>query len=314
MEKMSWDDLFMAGTLIEATRHCWRARIQLKAEDLGIEKTEEVKKALSFGCHRLVPKKAFDEIEAITRRFDANIAEHSLKFPLLQDIRFVPDAQVPELQRKLNMRVREYEIAVEEFLIDYDKNQAEMLEIIKVALKDAAKTEEAAANALLRIEREYPTRAEVSEKFGLEWTFFSLTLPTSKTAAQQAKATMPQVAKAVTSMVEGLRKELADKVASLLDVAKNVRSGKSLSKTGFAEPSKEAAKAVLDKVSRLNFFGDAVLTEQIGILRGLLDNSDMDTLVKELGSVKVTLQADIEAAAAEAERKLTGLGNRKIQF
>jgi len=316
MAQLTWNDLFTAGTLIDYSVHLWRARIQLKAEDLGVAKTEEVQKALSFGCHRLAPAESFEVINSIVRSFQKDIEEYSLAFPLLQGVRFVPDEQVKALQKKMDLRLREFNYAVNDFLEDYDINMQKMLIVIEQALNEAAKSPQAAATALSRVISEYPSKQEVAKKFGLEWKLFSISMPMSKSAAQSAAMAMPQVTKAVTSMVEQLRSELAEKVGGLITLVQKVKEGKSRTKDGFDAKSKESALSVLAKVDRLNFFGDRILAEQTSVIRRMLESDDCnpDRIAKDLNHVRSNLEGDIQAASAEAERKLTGIGRRKLQM
>ena len=207
--QITWNDLFTQGTLIDYSTHIWRARIRLTAEDLGIDMTDDVQKAFSFGCHRLAPASAFEAINSAVNGYVNDIMEHSLNFPLLQGVRYVPDSEVKPLQKKLDMRLREFNIAVEEFLAQYDSMMQEMLPVLEQALKEAAKTPEAAFNALSRVTREYPSSEKVAAKFGLEWSFFTIAIPSSKEAADTAKSSIPQVQKVITSMVEQLRNELS---------------------------------------------------------------------------------------------------------
>jgi hypothetical protein len=311
---VTWNDLFTQGTLIDYSVHLWRARIQLKPEDLGIDMTDDIQKAFSFGCHRLAPASAFEEINAAVGGWERDIKEHSLAFPILDGVRYVPDDQVKVLQQKLDMRLREFNIAVEYFIAQYENMMTDMLPIIEQALLSAAKTPEAAAAAISRVTQEYPSREKVAQKFGLEWNFFTIAIPASKEAAVTAKSAIPQVQKVINSMVEQLRNELSDKVASLLDLAKKAKDGKSRTKEGFGSTSRNSALAVLDKVDRLNVLGDTVLREQTQVLRSLLDSSEMDmnTVISDLAKVKGNLESDIATATAAAEKKLTGLGNRKI--
>ena len=316
MAALTWNDLFAEGTLIDFSIHLWRARIQLKAADLGISETADVAAAISFGCHRLAPASAFEEINQIVRMWTGEIEAHSLAFPLLDGVRYVPDTQVDVLQKKLEQHQRSFALAVNEFLETYEQIMQEQLPIIEGALNDAAKSPEAAAKALARVISEYPSRDKVAEKFGLEWNFFTISVPTSKAAAKTAKAAAPQISRAISSMVEQLRKELSDKVATLLSLAKKAQDGNSRAKEGFGKKSRDSALAVLTKVDRLNFLNDSTLREQTRILRSLLDSdtSELTTVVRDLDTMKVTLESDLAAAAAQAEKKLTGLGNRKILF
>lgn len=313
---LNWNDLFTQGTLIDFSIHLWRARIQLKAEDLGIDSTTDVQQAISFGCHRLAPASAFEQINSIVRQWQKDIEEHSLAFPILEGVRYVPDDQVKILQRKLDMHLRSFDLEVAEFIEQYDRMMQEQLPVIEAALNDAAKTPEAAAKALSRIISEYPSSQKVAEKFGLEWNFFTISVPASKEAARTAKSAVPQIQKVVSSMVEQLRKELSDKVANLLSLAKKSQEATKISKDGFGQKSKDSALAVLAKVDRLNFLDDATLKEQTRILRSLLEADQMEfsNVVRDLNNVQSALETDVAQAAADAEKRLTGLGNRKIQM
>lgn len=313
---ITWNDLFTQGTLIDFSIHLWRARIRLTAEDLGIDSTEDVQKAISFGCHRLAPASAFETINAIIHAWERDIFDHSLAFPILEGVRYVPDDQVKVLQTKLDMHLRDFEIEVAAFLETYEAMIQEQLPVIEKALAGAAKTPESAAAALSRIISEYPSRQRVAEKFGLEWNFFTISVPASKAAAQTAKSAVPQIQKVVSGMVEQLRTELAGKVANLISLAKKSQDGTAQTKDGFGKRSKQSALDVLMKVDRLNFLDDATLREQTKILRSLLetDQSELNGVVRDLNRVQNALESDIATASAFAEKRLTGLGNRKLQF
>ena len=309
---ISWNDLFTQGTLINFSTHLWRARMRLQAKDLGIDETDEVQKAFSFGCHRLAPAKAFENINSAVNAWLTDIMEHSFAFPLLKGVRYVPDAQVPELQRKLEGHQREFQIHVEEFLAQYEDIMNEMLPTIEQALYDAAKNPEAAQTAYSRVVKEYPSVQKVAAKFGLEWDFFTISLPASKEAAQSAKNAVPQVQSIITGMIEELRGELSEKVQTLLDLTAKANEGTGRYKYDIGSRSKKSAYEVLDKVDRLNMFDDDCLKEQTQMLRRLLDNTDMKTIAKDLNKIKNNLETDISDIAKAAEKKLTGLGNRKI--
>ena len=66
-KKLGFDNLFQKGSVVDLDIGRWYAKASIKAEDLEIQNTEEVHKALSLGSYRLIPKKAFDEIAAELR-------------------------------------------------------------------------------------------------------------------------------------------------------------------------------------------------------------------------------------------------------
>jgi len=291
----------------------WRARIQLTASDLGIEQTDDVVQALSFGCHRLAPAKSFEQINICVRLWQKAIEEHSLNFPLLNGVRYVPDNQVAQLQAKLERQEREFSACVREFIEEYGDIQDEMIPVLKSALHSACKNEEAADVAIERVVNEYPSSQRIASKFGLEWNFFTISLPTSQDAVKTAKSAVPQVQKVIESMVTELRTELAEKVEILLKLSAKAKAGQSRAKNGFGQKSVESALAVLDKVERLNILNDPAITQQTNILRSLLDSeADAFQISQELDSVKTSLKKDITDAAQDAEKRLTGMGNRKL--
>lgn len=310
---VTWNDLFTQGTLVDYSVHLWRARFQLKPEDFGIESTEEVKKAISFGCHRLAPAESFDEINTTVRKWVKSIEEHSFAFPMLQGVRYVPDTEVAALKAEIEAHQGEFQGQVDAFLASYDTMVSEHLPLIEQALVEAAKTPEAAALAYNRVRAGYPTRDQIAAKFGLEWNFFTISIPQSKEAANAAKEAVPQVQKVVQSIVEQLRGELSEKVANLITLAEKAKAGTSKVKDDIGQRSRESANTVLDKVERMNIFGDRTLSQQIRALRGIVNSDiDLDTVVQDLSGIKANLEADIDAAAKAAEKKLTGLGNRRL--
>jgi hypothetical protein len=313
---ITWNDIFTQGTLIDFSVHLWRARIQLTASDLGIDPTEDVTAALSFGCHRLAPAKAFEQINTIVRQWQKAIEEHSLNFPLLNGVRYVPDDQITELQQKLEREQRAFNQAVQDFIDDYNNIQEEMIPVLKSALYEAAKDEVSAEAAVDRVISEYPSAKRISEKFGLEWNFFNISLPTSQDAVKTAKSAVPQVKRVIESMVTELRKELSGKVETLLTLITKVQSGQSRAKEGLGKKSVDSALAVLNKVDRLNILDDPVLREQTNVLKSLLNSANMDTtsISQELSNVKKSLTKDVAEAAEAAEKRLTGLGKRKLSL
>jgi hypothetical protein len=314
---LTWNDLFVHGTLIKYSTHLWRARIQLKPEDLGIEVTNDVAKALSFGVYRLAPSSAFETINAVVHRWEKDIKEYSLEFPLLEGVRYVPDDQVQELKRKLDLHLRDFNNETKEFLQQYERMLREQIVVLDKAIFDVTKSREMTESAISRITLAYPSQSQIESKFGLEWDFFTIAVPASKNAATTAKNAVPQIKKVVTSMVEQLRSELATKVSDLLELARGNRDGKGrATRAGFGESTKKSTLAVLEKMERLNFLNDEVISEQTRLVRNLLeqDISEFDAVISGLDKAKSELAHSIAEAAKEAEDKLSGLGNRRIKI
>lgn len=316
MARLQWSDLFAKGTLIKFVEHMWRARLQLTARDLGIEESEEVQKALSFGTQRLAPKEEFEALNRISSAWKSDIEYHSLAFVGYDGFRFVPDDQVKILTGKIENHKKAFEKEVRAFIGRYEKMKEKHLPILEQALKDACRTPEAAFAAFSRVESEYPSAGEIASKFGLEWSFLNLNMPTSPEAAKAAKNATPEIKKIVESMIGQLRRDLKEKVEGLISVAGRIDTNK---KEGFNERSINAALAVLDRVESLNVLEDVELNQQVRRLRNALESGQNGSLqlkevVDNLVDARKALEVDQAKAVEIAEKKLMGMGDRKIKW
>lgn len=308
--RLGWNDLFMSGSIVDLTTSIWRARIGLKAVDLGIEYSEDVQKALSLGSHRLAPAKAFERIMEPSRAAARAIDYYSLNFGLIRGARYVPDANLPKLLEQLRKYKQDFAAAVDDFVAGYDDMKATMLPIIEKAMIDAAKHPDAAARAFERVQAEYPSAEAVRGKFKLAWSIYAVQGAKSKVAAEAAADETDTIKDVVRDMVTQLRGDMQEKLADVLDLIN--KGGK------LQERSIESALAVLDRVDSLNILGDEVLSDQVGALRSALQTVDRgkrvsDDFVVSLEGIKKTLEASVEEAVAAAEQNLTGLGRRKIE-
>src|SRR4051812_1170605 len=117
---LGWNDLFFTGSVVDLAVSVWGARIQIKASDLGIEDSEEVRKALSLGSHRLVPPESLTAISAAAGKAQRAVDHHSLNFALIRGARYVPDTALPPLLEKLRVAREEFHGAVSAFLETYE--------------------------------------------------------------------------------------------------------------------------------------------------------------------------------------------------
>lgn len=305
---MRWDDLFNNGSVVDLSASMWRAKVKLKASDLGIDDSPEVKQALSLGCHRLLPSKAFEEIVAAARECRNLVDQYSMNFGLIRGARFVPNKNVGKLMTALRTEKTRFYEAVDRFLDNYETGKEEMLPVIEKALRDAARSDEAAARAFRRIRQEYPTREEVLTRFQISWSIYQITSPRSREAAEAIEGEGDNVKSMVRSMVEQLRGEMTTKLADLLKLIE--RGGK------LPERSIKSAVDLLDRLEGLNVFGDAALAEQIRTVRSWIEGVEGgkpgEALAAGIADVKRSLEEGLEAAVAEAEASLTGVGKRKL--
>lgn len=308
-KKTGLDALFEQGSVIDLTVSTWAARARLTAEDLGFEPTSEVKKALSLGCHRLAPSEAFVEVnKAITDAEDA-IWKCSVPFPLIRGARFVPNKKQDELATQLTSAQRRFTAAVEAFGIGYEEMQLKHRPVMETAMAEAAKTPEAAKEAVKRLAGIYPSTLEVKKRFRMTWTAYNLTAPKSSVLSEGAD----EVQSIAASFVEGLRTEVKEKLVTLIKLAQDAGDTGKLN-----QRSLNSAIEVLDRVAEMNeFIGDSVLGRSVELLKKLLTmgkESNPLTLARELDEVGKAIEVSTENAIAEAEAKLTGKGRRQFDF
>lgn len=312
---VTWNDLFISGSLIDVDIHIWRARMKLKAKDLGIDDSPEVKKALSLGCHRLAPAEAFDKINDYARTAQKAVDVHSLPFSLIPGVRYVPDDQFQTLMTKLEYCRRKFDEAVNEFIADYETIKGDMMPVIKQALYDAAQSDDAAEKGYSRVSAEYPNPNAVRLKFDIKWSVFTIASPSSQAAAEAAGDGAKQIKGVIGDMIKSLRDEMSSKVGTLIDFAKK---GKKL-----PTKSVNSAMRLLDRVDKMNVMKDRALTDQARVLRLLLQSSlddetdgkeSISRVMSDLSTIKSQIEGDIESAIVAAEENLVALGKRKISI
>jgi hypothetical protein len=309
-QTLQWSDLFTKGSIVDLDVRKWLAREKLSAVDLGIENTDDVKKAFSLGTHRLAPQEAFDGITRAVHMAQIAMAKYTMPFALIRGARFAANDRLPLLFNDLRIAKDAFIDAVNVFCSNYEIIKATMLPVLEAALKDAARTPEAAYIALMRLQSEYPTRDEVASKFELSWSVYTLASATASEAKEAVVDDCNKIKSVVRGMLESLRGEVSDKVINLINLAS--KGGK------INKKSVNAAKEALDRAEDMNrMINDNVLRDQIGTLRALLDNTTSEnnvaSVIKSLETVKEALAIDVSAAIENAEKQLTGFGQRRFQ-
>ncbi len=314
-QQLSWNALFLSGSVVSLSTSMWRARAKIRAEDLGIDNTSEVQAALSLGNHRLAPAKAFEDILKPAREASRVIDFYSVNFGLIKGARYVPEANLPKLLAELNRLKIEFYDATQAFMDNFEPTRAAMLPVIGQALKDATKDWVAAEKAFQRIQAEYPSALEVRGKFSLGWSVYAIRSPKTADAGAFAEQETQEVKSIVADMVKQLRGEMTEKLQDILSIT--AKGGKLQGK------SLESANQMLDRLETLNILGDTVLVDQIRAMRSVLSSVDTEkvaganydaTLVTGLNDIQKVLETSVEEAIANAERTLTGVGRRKLSL
>lgn len=304
--KLKFNDLFLAGSVVSVNVGYWRAKLSIRAEDLGVEETPEVRSALNLGFHRLLPTEEFEKIRACERAARNAIRYHGIDFPMVEGAYFVPDQAMPDLLEKLEKAKTDFFQARDEILAGYDGKRSTMIPTIRKALTDAARTTdpEILNAAHSRVVSAYPTARAVSDKFYFGWHVYSIGGARSEAVSNAAEREAADVQRVVTEMIQRLRNEIIEKIDEVTQLATS--SGK------LRQSSVDAVHAVLDRIDKVNFYGDQTLTTATNALRRIVTADNM-LLSNELIAVRRTLTADVAAAVIEAEKNLTALGKRKIQ-
>ena len=326
MSTITWNDLFTSGSLIHFSRHQWHARMELTPTDLGIVEMspdgvvvpqKRGKKVVNTTLQLCDPE-AFKGINKLMGEFASTIENSSMNFPVLDAVRYVPDAKASELETSLQDIRRRFQVEVEKFVANFDSIKQTGMERVRSELPKFCRNDDALAVCLARVESEYPDATKVRAKFDQEYAFFTISLPVSEEAAKAARDVGPQIRSVMSSMVGQLREELNTKVATLIRFSMEAASsveGKSLNMK-----SVNSALETLNRVESMNIMKDALLADQIRDLRQLLetvrDNKDnkVDTnlsdLIGGLTKSQQLLSSDASSAVAEAEQRLTGCSRK----
>jgi hypothetical protein len=307
---LGWDNLFFSGSIVDLDINIWSARLSVRPADLGIEDTAAVREALGLGIVRLAPHKAFERLLAIRRAALKDVENSSFNFPFIRGARYVPEAKVERLLAQLDKRQSEFFGAINDFSDRYNFIRAEMIPVIRKALLDAAC--ENIEASLTRIEAEYPK--DIVSCFGFSWKIYGISGTKSSSASEAIATETEQVKGVIREIVVQLRSEFSDKVSGIASI---IARGGRVPTTSIA-----SCREVLDRVKTMNVFGDSELTNQVRAFERILALSEVSNDPKDLGlsltpdinKIQKDLNESLDAAIANAEKNLTGLGNRRISL
>jgi hypothetical protein len=307
--ELTWDALFYRGSIADLDINIWSAKLNLRPTDIDVADTPDVREALTLGTMRLAPKKAFDRILAIRRAALKDVENSSFNFPFLRGARYVPEAKVAVLIERLESRRAQFDAAISDFSDRYQFIRADMIPIIRKALLDSGC--EDIESAMARVNNEYPSQIEAH--FGFSWKMYAISGAKSA-AADVANEETAQVKGILAEIVKQLRDEFAEKVSG---IAKIIARGGKIPSTSI-----DSCREVLKRVKEMNVFGDAELTNQVRAFERILaldsvvgpDTNKVPGLSADLDKIQDTLKTSLDVAIANAERSLTGFGNRKIQI
>jgi hypothetical protein len=305
MSDLTWDSVFLAGSLIDLDVGIWSGLTRLKPEDLGIAETPEVKAALQLGHERLIPKEALEEIFRIVWRARTNVELVSLRFTAVQGARFVPVQKREQLEQDLLGFQADFNEAVQNFLSEYEKHKAEMRPLIETALRQAAKSPQDAEIGIARILNSYPSIEALQNKFKFCWRAFGISVPKDG-AKGGIIAETEDAREVVLNMVRQLREEATEKLTSVLQLL--IRGGKFTSKTV------NSVSEVCKRLKSLNFFQDEQLEAALNQAMSILSGEPGQSMITGLAQVGQSLKQESDENFKKIEESLIGLGKRKITF
>lgn len=305
---LTWADLFCNGSLIDLDVSVWDGLVRMKPEDLGIEKSEAVNAALTFGHQRLVPKETLQAIRDHAYKARQVVDNYSIPFKLVPGSRYLPKPNRETVQEELTKLNNEFNSAVNRFLAEYADNKTRQIEVLRKALQQAARDQSAVEPAMARILCEYPTEELLRTRFGLSWKSYSIAAPQDGSS----DGTEGNAIKAeIENMIDRLREQLTEKVKSIMELVN--KGGK------ITEKTYKSALALCDKVAALNVFGDTGLTDAIAAVRSAISaargtDAPGQPLAAGLGQVEAELTKSREDAIASAASRIAGTAERRFSL
>jgi len=296
----TYSDLFDKLTLVDVDIHRWSGSVPLEPEDLGLPRTESVKKSLDLGRRRLVERAAVREIEADLALARGLVDRAGVKFPMISGSRAIPNVRVGVLIAELERVGDSLRGKVETFLAGLDGAYETMKPHIREAAKSCGLDPEATVEAAMR---KAPTAASIRAQYGIGWRTFALSRP----SGQEFQTSED---KDVSGLVQGLVAELRLEVREALD---GLRRG-----TGAGLNLRSVVKAsrALERAKEKNILNDPVLVEVIATMESVLraveslePTDRAQAVAGVLGSIAPKLDAGIDGVMPDL---LGGLGKRRM--
>ena len=155
--------MFQDGNLFDLHFSFWRGRKGLKAEDVGLEE-KNIPEIVILGQKLLIPEEEQRKFRAIESKIRSQVEAITFKFPIGVTARFVPFKVLERVIEIAKAGEIEFSAIVENFLADYDRIRAEMLE--KYPDLRAA------------LEPHYPDKSTLRSKYAFTWHIYQITTGT----------------------------------------------------------------------------------------------------------------------------------------
>lgn len=303
------DVLSREGVLISVSCRYWRAAKKLQAADLGLDPDDVAERLISLGHKRLLPKDALAAFALIESRAHALV--ESSTFPFLNNVaRFLPNAKLAEVTRRLSGLEDEFRSARIDFAAQYGRLRAEAIEEWHEA---ASRLVSDPQRVVATIQAAFPQADRLDRHFGFNVSLFQVRAPEAleatlidaadqqaimtarAEAAAQAKA---QIEEGVQTFVQDAVASLREQTATLCDeMLASMRNGK----TGVHQRTLNRLVDFIDRFKALNFTGDQELEARLEEVRKHFLSRTAEEY-RDNASSRRKLDAGIRGLADEARR------------
>lgn len=303
------DVLTREGVLISVSCRYWRAAKKLLAADLGLSSDNVAERLISLGHKRLLPRDSLASFALIESRAHALVEASS--FPFLNNIaRFLPNAKLTEVTKRLAELDIEFAAAKRDFTAKYGKLRAEAIgEWHEAASRLVHDPERVVAT----IQAAFPLADKLDRYFGFSVSLFQVRAPEAleaelvNAADQQAvvAARAQAAADARIKIQEGVETFVADAVASLreqsADLCSEMLASMRDGKTGVHQRTLNRLVDFIERFKALNFAGDHELENRLEEVRKQFLTKTAEEY-RDSASARRKLDAGIRGLADEARR------------
>lgn len=296
--------MFQDGNLFDLHFSFWRGRKGLKAEDVGLEE-KNIPEIVILGQKMLIPEEEQRKFRAIESKIRSQVEALTFKFPIGVTARFVPFKVLARVIEIAKAGEIEFSTIVENFLADYDRIRAEMLEKYP-DLRTA-------------LEPHYPDKSTLRSKYAFTWHIYQITTGQMGDAVACPEAVAEEYAKFQQKLQVEMDRFLEEVVIDLRGQV--VATCQSLAdKIGKGEIVREntiqSVRSMVDKFQILNFVGDQKIEDALANLRKHMNgtkSADLkgdDQLRQELGRLAQEVAktasdlSDVTTVAGRYKRKI----------
>ena len=309
MESQLLPLLTREGVLIKASVRFWRGCKQLKAEDLGLNRSDVSDRLISLGHKRLLPKESTQPLALIEGRTHALIEGNT--FPFLNGLaHFLPNARLQEVTQRLTELETEFWQARDEFLRRYTSlRQAAATEWRAMALRLVKDPE----RLLASIESSFPLPQQMNRFFGFETQLFQVSVPETlgveliTTAEQQQVISARQQAarEAAAKIRHDTETFVADCIASLREqtavLCEEMLTSIRTSETGVHQKTLNRLVRFIEQFKQMNFANDIEMERQLEQVRTELLSKTAEEY-RDSSTARQRLTNGLQQLAAQARQ------------